>query len=49
MSPKKQKMIAKKGGLAVSQNKSHMASIGKIGGKASALARAKKAKRAMKK
>jgi general stress protein YciG len=45
MNPKKQLKIARKGGLAVSRDKNHMAEIGKRGGKVSALKRKKKSSR----
>ena len=34
MNPEKQKMIASKGGRTVSQDRNHMATIGRIGGRA---------------
>ena len=32
MSPEQQREIARKGGLAVSRNRRHMAAIGRVGG-----------------
>ena len=40
MDPSKQREISRKGGLAVSQNREHMAEIGRKGGEASGANRA---------
>jgi general stress protein YciG len=43
MNPDQQREIARKGGLAVSSNREHMAAIGRKGGQASGVSRSQKA------
>lgn len=43
MDPEKQREIARKGGATVSQNRQHMAEIGKKGGEASGMSRSNRA------